>query len=561
MKKLLSIVIVASMLFCVCAVAPVTANAATVKEKGPLISTALLLKERKAELKQAVPSCIDDGEDDYTLAREQLKQSIDSLEYFMPTYKNFITEESYEKLSAQLEKAKAVYNTENLPFEAYDFANNDLAMCEIIDVEIIYNNAYLQSDLDYIQQIIDKNEQSDIKISKDGIAQLEEAKKEGQALLDKGNATEQEIYDFDYKVYEILMNDPGDITDDYTKQDLQNIIDIAQATIDEGHYFESQLVNLNKAIANAQQVINNESATAEEIEIAWQGISDELDVIYGIITVYDVQYIIEQLEALASEGGVEFTVEQQQAISHAKELVAKQNPTQQELEDCYNQLWDIYDAVVATPYQALIDTIALYQEDYNNKEELYSTYTKESADAFILAYENAVAVKNTSNPTDDECYAAIDALDSAYYNLDDGTFNKSELYYNIQSATFFIFFCYGADEYSDVDFYAMRDEVVKAEQLYLDENATDEQFIAMSQKLNSMLPQQPEGVMGDFNSDGDVTITDVTAIQKFIADMDIGDNFYYDMGDVDYDGEITIKDATLIQKYIAEEITDFPAAG
>jgi alpha-amylase len=56
---------------------------------------------------------------------------------------------------------------------------------------------------------------------------------------------------------------------------------------------------------------------------------------------------------------------------------------------------------------------------------------------------------------------------------------------------------------------------------------------------------------GDVNGDGEITIEDVTNIQKHIAALTVLTGANLTAGDVDGDGEISIADATLIQKYIA----------
>lgn len=72
----------------------------------------------------------------------------------------------------------------------------------------------------------------------------------------------------------------------------------------------------------------------------------------------------------------------------------------------------------------------------------------------------------------------------------------------------------------------------------------------------------PPRKMGDVNGDNFVDITDATAIQKHIAEIEsIYESFYgySEAADVDDDAKITVLDATIIQQYIAEIITEFPA--
>ena len=60
----------------------------------------------------------------------------------------------------------------------------------------------------------------------------------------------------------------------------------------------------------------------------------------------------------------------------------------------------------------------------------------------------------------------------------------------------------------------------------------------------------PEGIYGDVDGDGIVTIDDATAIQKYLAEYTVTP-FIEKAADVDADGKITIFDVTYIQKFLA----------
>ncbi len=70
-------------------------------------------------------------------------------------------------------------------------------------------------------------------------------------------------------------------------------------------------------------------------------------------------------------------------------------------------------------------------------------------------------------------------------------------------------------------------------------------------------PTNPVGdyMIGDADSDETINIKDATAIQKWIADIDV-DGFNEDAADSNLDETINIKDATEIQKWIADLLTD-----
>lgn len=66
-----------------------------------------------------------------------------------------------------------------------------------------------------------------------------------------------------------------------------------------------------------------------------------------------------------------------------------------------------------------------------------------------------------------------------------------------------------------------------------------------------------DGILGDVDSDGDVTIKDATRIQKTLAGLVVLSDLQKAFADVDGVGDINIKDATVIQKYVAGIDTGF----
>ncbi len=65
-------------------------------------------------------------------------------------------------------------------------------------------------------------------------------------------------------------------------------------------------------------------------------------------------------------------------------------------------------------------------------------------------------------------------------------------------------------------------------------------------------------LLGDANGDGYVNISDVTDIQRAVAEIDTLDDLRKKAADVNGDGVVTIDDATILQMYLAEFATDYP---
>ena len=58
-------------------------------------------------------------------------------------------------------------------------------------------------------------------------------------------------------------------------------------------------------------------------------------------------------------------------------------------------------------------------------------------------------------------------------------------------------------------------------------------------------------LLGDTDGDDKVTITDVTTLQKYLADYEMPDSFCLRATDANGDGVVNIEDATEIQKWLA----------
>ncbi len=58
-------------------------------------------------------------------------------------------------------------------------------------------------------------------------------------------------------------------------------------------------------------------------------------------------------------------------------------------------------------------------------------------------------------------------------------------------------------------------------------------------------------LLGDANRDGNVTIEDVTCIQRYLAEWPVEDDFSEVAADVSGDGAVKINDVTYIQRWLA----------
>ena len=69
-------------------------------------------------------------------------------------------------------------------------------------------------------------------------------------------------------------------------------------------------------------------------------------------------------------------------------------------------------------------------------------------------------------------------------------------------------------------------------------------------------PTEPVRILGDIDGDGDVTVIDVTLLQRHLAGISIPHTVDVKLADVDGDEDVTILDVTYIQRWLAGIITD-----
>ena len=70
--------------------------------------------------------------------------------------------------------------------------------------------------------------------------------------------------------------------------------------------------------------------------------------------------------------------------------------------------------------------------------------------------------------------------------------------------------------------------------------------------INISQPDDPQHLIGDTNLDGIINIGDVTAIQRYLVELEMFTDEQIALADTNGDGNVDITDATHLQKYLAE---------
>ena len=275
-----------------------------------------------------------------------------------------------------------------------------------------------------------------------------------------------------------------------------------------------KLVDDEAAIVSILQVLFCEDAinalpAAEDITYA-----DKADVVdargaYDALTDdQKIQIPDETLQKLIdAEAAIEKIEEDIEAAAAVEDLIdALPNPNRVTINDKEA----IEEAQAA--YDALTDEQKARVDEADKVKLAVDSAVLEKIEADIAAAAAVVELIDAIPAVEDITYADKDAIEAARAAFDD--------------LTFFQKLRVGAENYN---------KLVEAEN-----------------RLNSFV------LLGDANEDGRITVLDITAIQRHIAEIQPLTDKGYKAADVNGDGEVTIEDATALQMYLAEVEVEYP---
>lgn len=408
----------------------------------------------------------------------------------------FITEESVTKVQKYVDELKATLESETASDDEITFSILNLGMSASIDVDIVYNKAL-------VDFLAEKAEEVKELIALIGASHPDESE-QLKAAIDKFIEDAKALTDINKEsienLFEELLSSFQAITTpaepDY-REDLQFAVDEALAMIESGDYEADMLVELTAAVEQAKALLENEDATDDQLIEAEALLWTEMNAL-----IFDVDPDVPEL-----------------TVDDLKDIVDRVTKDYLDFAD------EIGEEVLADLKQAVDDAKALIEGNTPTAEEIQEAYDK-IIDA-IPDVPVDVSIK-------DELHSAICL--NAWRIITGGDFEDTKETLSVK-----------------------RDNVITAENVYLAPESTDEDYSAAFEMLLSDFDSPvDEFISGDANCDGNVNINDVTAIQRYVANIEVTD-FSFGQSDVDADGKISIKDATLIQKYTANVIDMFPA--
>ena len=277
--------------------------------------------------------------------------------------------------------------------------------------------------------------------------------------------------------------------DDVDKTALQSLVDEV-AGYTESDYTSDSWSVFAEALADAQAVLANEEATAEDVATALEALTSAKN---QLVERADNSELAELVESLSGYTEENYTPETwavfAEALENAQAVLDNENATAEEIAAAIEELDAAVDQLVGradkSTLEELINSVADYQED---------DYTSDTWAVFAEALENAQAVLDNENASEEEVSAAVAALDAAKAGLI-ARGNKTELSELVDEA-----YALTAETiYTESTQNALDEAIAAAEAVLADADATQEEVDAAKAELQSAI-------------DGLVDVTELTIL-------------------------------------------------
>ena len=215
---------------------------------------------------------------------------------------------------------------------------------------------------------------------------------------------------YEWSMMGIPAKDPGG--DEVDKTALQSLVDEVAGYV-ESDYTPDSWTAFADALADAQTVLANESATADDVAAALETLNTAK---VQLVERADNSELAELVESLSGYTEESYTPETwavfQEALGNAQAVLDDGNATAEEIADAIEALNTAKDQLVGradkTTLEELIDSVADYKED---------NYTTDTWSEFADALADAEAVLADDNASEEEVSAAVEALDAAKAGL------------------------------------------------------------------------------------------------------------------------------------------------
>ncbi|MEN8433783.1 family 20 glycosylhydrolase [Clostridium septicum] len=294
--------------------------------------------------------------------------------------------------------------------DAYNMIIDYFVVDEIIDEEVEeVNKTALKITIDYAEELILEGALEDVVPAV--VNEFNKALEEAKEVYANEKATEVEV-DASFKrltnVIWMLEFKKGD------KKSLQVLVDSAKALV-EKEYTSDSWANLQKEIIVAEAVIADENAMQDEVDKALNSLKEAIDsLVKNNVDKSQLESFINKVEGLNKAEYIESTWNKfEKALEVAKNVLADENATQENVNTAYNSLVRAYMELRLIPDKSKL-------EDLINKIEKMdlSKYTKESVKTLNKELNKANKVLKDKNATQQEIDSVTKSLSLAVDKLE-----------------------------------------------------------------------------------------------------------------------------------------------
>ena len=277
---------------------------------------------------------------------------------------------------------------------------------------------------------------------------------------------------------------------------------------------------------------------------AWNGLEDALNTSAA-------DPMVEQAESVLAEADKyrPSDIENiQTALQAVRDAIAVEETTQEELDSLTMSLCEalinLKEQVDAGSLQKMADLAGSLLADREK-------YTSSSAQALEDALNDAAAVLEDENRTQEQVSGAYQALTNAMAGLQKRG-NKEVMEPLLEKAGQVLS---EASKYSAASLEGLQEALEAAQGVYDNEDAMQKEINEAASALAQELAQVR--ILGDVNNDGKVDTADAANVLAANAELEELDDAAAGSADVNRDGAVDTRDAAEIQKYAAELITEF----
>ncbi|GEM_PF-5402705 len=331
-------------------------------------------------------------------------------------------------------------------------------------------------------------------------------------VLDNENATQDEVD----KAYEDLQDafldlektKPENPVDKSLLEDLKTNIDNKELQPED--YTSKTWDGLEHALENAENVLNNDQASQEEVDQALKNLADAYTNLQPAPVVPKVdKSLLEELTKDIHDKDLSedaYTPESwnnlEDALHHADVVFNDENATQEDVDQAFLDLTDAYANLKEVDPEPVVDKSLLekLKSNIENKDLAEGDYTSDSWNALEEALNNAREVLNNDQATQEEVDQALKDLANAYTNLQPAPGEPAVDKSLLEGLTNDV---YGKDlsedAYTPDSWKNLEDTLHHAENVLANENATqedvDQAFLDLTDAYANLKVIDPEPVV------------------------------------------------------------------